>query len=426
MNWLQKIVRSRAFFSALIGLSVMGTVYFTTSYFYGEAFTESWEEIELNPILDVEGETVFPFEGDIGYQYFLQTFNKTRNARLNEMEAVYNEQIASLWQYYDEQRAYEVDEVELTNLYALNQRNWPTSWVEVDEPLYIALEKAYTVMELSNGHFNLFGGELHNYWDERFTGLSPELVDPAIDVTSAQELSDIVDALAVVASHSAPIEFDPITSAIRINVAKNDFISLDFQYIEEALAIEALNAYFINESPDDIGFFYTVDGYVLTRGTNIMGYQEYWSYDLLAPSELVNDSLVLVSLSGPQPTYSLTLTDTRHPSSYYYSATGDINNLDQLRHPYYSSITGYPSTTMRQINAVGIGTLHEDLALLLKWYNGTPSQWQTDIESLALQDIYVAILNTPSQSLSSTDYELYQYQSLTAIVEIEESVTIHD
>jgi hypothetical protein len=281
-------------------------------------------------------------------------------------------------------------------------------------------------MQTSEGHYNLFAGELHAFWDERYTDLSPELVDPAIDVEAAQELAAIVNALALVDAHSAPIEFDPTLTAIKLNVAKNDDISLDFQYIEEALAIRALNEYFTTDDHDDIGFFYTVDGYLVTRGVNVGGYQGYWSYDLLAPTELVNDSLVLVSLSGPQSTYSLTLTDTRHPSSYYYSATGDVNNLDQLRHPYYSAVSGYPSRTMRQISAIGIGDMLHDLALLIKWYNGTLSQWETDIDSINPLDIYVAILNTPSQSLSSTEYQLYQYNSLQAIVEIDDTVSIQD
>lgn len=425
MSIITKFFRSRLFYSILIGLSVTSVVYYTVSSIYGEQYYANWEEIEVTSIEDVSGETIFPFEGDIGHQYYLGSLNKNRAAYLAEMSALYNREIAHLWRLFDKQRSYEEDHFVVTNLHVLNQMTWPTNWVQVDDQLFTALHSAYQAELTSNHHFSIFGGKLADYWDERFYGLNPELIDPSISSEAAEELSAITTKLAEVSSNVDAIQFDVDAKMVRINVEENALLELDFQFFEDALAIEALNEYFANDDIDDSGFFYSVDGYIETRGLNPNGYLNYWSFEVIAPKIEMSDVIATFSFAHDGPIHQITLTDIRHPLSYYYSPIDDINNLNEVRHPYYSAVTGYPSREIRQITVIGTSSLVSDLAATLRWAQWNAEFIRSTLINTQRTDIIVAIIDTPLHSLSSLDYDLTVYQGFNTSVEFDPEITIN-
>ena len=407
-NIFQKITQSRWFISALIGASVMGTVYFGVSYVYGEQYTESWETIELLPIEDIEGTTVYPFEGDIQYRFYLQSIHKTRAARLREMGAIYNAEIAKLWRLIDADRRYMVDGQELVNVASLNAMGWPTDWIEVDPLLLSLLQHAYQVMEMTDGHFNLFGGMLHHYWNDRFYDQFPQLIDPTSDVDAATQLADIVATLSSVMVEDA-IEFDNVDSRLRINIAKTENLQLNLQYFEQAYALDVLQSVFVEDEVEDIGFFVAQDGYISTRGQNPTAYQGFWSFQVLLPESGTPQVVSEVSLPGPESRIQLTWTDVRHPLHYRYNDEGLVTPLTHVRHPYYSARSGYPIEEYRQLTMVGKNQIRDYLAVAIALWTHERSSWSTTLSALQSSMLYASMVLDINQNVLDPEFELYYF-----------------
>ena len=189
---------------------------------------------------------------------------------------------------------------------------------------------------------------------------------------------------------------------------------------------KALNDYFATDAVDDSGFFISSDGYLLTRGNNPSGYLNYWSFEVLAPTIAVTDVLATVSFASESPARQITFSDVRHPLSYYYSPIDDVTNLNEVRHPYYSAITGFPSREIRSISLIGKGSLVEDIASMVHWIQWNAEFISTTMQNEARMDIIVAVIDTPFQALDSSEYDLTLYEGFTTSITIDDAVIIND
>lgn len=146
------------------------------------------------------GANVNPFDTVMQFDYFLYDHQSENYAK--KMEELYKSEIIRLHQLYDTHYKYyynKEDKIVYNNAYILNQQYGSGKEIYLDQDLYNLLKDSIEYCEISNGYFNIFAGQLSDYWNNIFNSLFPggvlEELDPLYSLEQKEELERLVAAM---------------------------------------------------------------------------------------------------------------------------------------------------------------------------------------------------------------------------------------
>jgi hypothetical protein len=323
------------------------------------------------------------------------------------IETMLNESIRDISILTDSVNLYENNFGVIKNLAYLNQHfNEP---VRLSPELYSMLKRAWDASVESNGIYHIFAGELQAFWEQQFLGDNPASTDPQHDELTSARLDSICEALAVQAdlvNYGFTWDDDDTTVMISTNPTYQEYLKLDFQNLRTAFGMEYLYNEFVEANYKD-GYFVSSEGYLSVLGPNPEYSNGKWFLNVANPGGSP-DPAAIIEFDEVTQINSVMVTDL---TAYSYTVRSDFSlpSVDIRRHPFYSSLTGYPSNFFRSIAILSESSTIVEMAIdALKLFHQTVQETTQDLEtSRNNSNVYVALYNSGNPIESDNLHMVY-------------------
>ena len=172
------------------------------------------------------GAHVNPFDTVMQLNYFLYDHKSENYAK--KMEDLYKSEIIRLHQLYDTHYKYyynKEEKIVYNNAYILNSKYGSQEEISLDPDLYNLLKDSINYCEITNGYFNIFAGQLSDYWKNIFNSLFPggvlEELDPLYSLEQKEELERLVAAMPTLEETKSLFTFNDKKKTVVFNELKN-------------------------------------------------------------------------------------------------------------------------------------------------------------------------------------------------------------
>lgn len=163
----------------------------------------TWATIIANTdnIHSTSTNSVSPFNTVMQLNYFLNDDNGSQNDKiLQDVTKLYNDEISRLHCYFDRHYNYlNNDDSIITNLKVINDSFGKNIPIKCSKELYSLLKLSMECYDLTKGYFNIFTGNITNYWDEIFYEIynygDLNDFDPFFNNQKKEELELLVDSI---------------------------------------------------------------------------------------------------------------------------------------------------------------------------------------------------------------------------------------
>ena len=255
------------------------------------------------------------------------------------------------------------------NIYTIN--NSINQFVEVDLKLYELLQDAYQKTLQENSHYNMFTKTIADMWLNNYSSYyyDREINDPLVNEIQKEFLDKASLIYNDKTNYSLEFKTEENKYFVKLNLNDNCYINdevivqIDLNTLKNAYAMELVADYLISADLTN-GFLVSKNGYKLSLG----GSYTYTGKDNLVIYRPVSISyrsdLEIASLESLGKTAYVSFNDYR--SSEWDMNLYSFKHEEQpiYRHPYYSSIDGYPHNYMRSANIVSTNKKLYDIAYL--------------------------------------------------------------
>ncbi len=332
-------------------LFIIGAFFITKGIVDANRLEPGWESLALSKVMNAEGVEIYPFNYEINLHYYFSTRDQEKREQMVQMESYFNEKIAEISNLLDADNLYLDDNNQyLVNLAYINQHSAET--LTIAEPLYSMLKQAYHFTIESSGEYNIFAGNLRLFWEQQFLSDNPTSTDPQHDLVTQNQLNGIVQDLARQSSLlNIGLTFNDANNQLSIAYHQDNTneLMIDFQYLKYAFALDYLQQSFIEQNYR-WGYFTSSYGHLALLGPNPEYTEQDWILNIAYPGD-ASESLARMTYSNVNQLQSVMISDS---TRYSYSIRSDfsLDTPDRLRHPFYSSTTGYPSDSFRNFVAV--------------------------------------------------------------------------
>lgn len=289
---------------------------------------------------------VYPFDTNLIYAMYASK-DLHRGKDVMALESIIGEFTFKTHALFDRHYYYLAEDgTPIQNLKVVND-NYGGDWITVDEDLYSVLKIAAEATKLSDGKFNMFIGELSDYWDYYINEVNAnwdfpnETIDPAQSETGIQEIASLVENTPQAEDVDSVLEFDDATGSVRFNRYKDKTVSITLGGIGKGYLTEELYQKFCAAGKTN-GVLYAGSSSIITMDK--YAYDGNWTIQLSNPygvfyspvGSLVFNEKMAVSTSGAQV-------------NYYYAYVGDEL---VLRHHIIDAVTGYPMQYYNQVTLI--------------------------------------------------------------------------
>ncbi len=347
----------RLFKNTKLMLGLAATLFIVGAFFITKGIVDSnrlepgWETLALSKVLNAEGVEIYPFNYEINLHYYFSTRDQEKREQMVQMETYLNEKIVEISNLLDADNLYwDQNNQYIVNLAYINQHSDET--LTIVEPLYSMIKQAYHYTIESSGKYNFFAGNLRLFWEQQFLSDNPTSTDPQHDLNTQNQLISIVQDLARQASvFNSGFIFDDENKQLTIayHQENTNELFIDFQYLKYAFAIDYLQQLFIEQNYR-WGYFTSSYGHLALLGSNPEYTEQDWILNIAFPGD-ASESLARMTYSNVNQLQSVMISDsTRY--SYPIRSDFSLDTPDRLRHPFYSSTTGYPSDSFRNFVTV--------------------------------------------------------------------------
>ena len=152
----------------------------------------TWENIFSEKVLASNGSTVDPFNTSMYLKYFIEDSLENKGVFIEELTTLYQDKVADLHKKFDRHQSYYIDITDhekgtITNIKTVNESLDTGMPVKLDEETYNLLKLGVEYTKYSEGYFNIFIGELTDFWDKIFNNWREE--DPYLHHIEENEKS---------------------------------------------------------------------------------------------------------------------------------------------------------------------------------------------------------------------------------------------
>lgn len=132
-----------------------------------------WHNIIAKSVLSANNRSVNPFNTVMNLKYFVSDSETNKEALIENVTNVFNENVVDLHKKFDRHYRYYLnnenkEEGYYSNVYDVNESLDTNTPVKLNDDTYELLKFSVEYTKYTNGYFNLFVGELTQFWDEYF------------------------------------------------------------------------------------------------------------------------------------------------------------------------------------------------------------------------------------------------------------------
>lgn len=319
----------------------------------------NWENIFATTLSTTEGAVVNPFNTSMYLKYFIDESLENKDDFIAKITDIYQEKVNDLHKKFDRHHSYYVDfknynKGKINNIKILNESLDSGEFIELDDETYNLLKMSVEYTKYSGGYFNIFVGELTDFWDDIFKDWTkdPYLhnVDPENIASKENERilkEEILPSIPSIDQIDDVLEFDEEKKAVRFNSLKDENgksrgkISISVGGIAKGYATELVKQELVNKN-------YT-QGYLFSGGSSISSLSKPIYNNSKGQNLGIVDPRTVGSLFDKKEAVSVYLKEEFNMStsgnyiggkSFYYK----INKTGEYvtRHHIINPFTGYP------------------------------------------------------------------------------------
>ena len=290
---------------------------------------------------------VDPFDTNLIYTLYSNSY-LTSYKEVMKIESITGKYVFDTHKLFDRHYYYLDENNRLINNLKVVNDNYGGEWIAIEDDLFQVLKIAMEVTRFSQGKFNLFIGELSDYWDRYINDLNAdwdfasETQDPEQTEEGKRDISRLVAETPTYQEIDDVLEFDESKKQVRFNRYKDaEKVSISLGGIGKGYLTENLYQKFKKEKLTDGASYAGASSIVFMdkRSDN-----NPWTVQMSNPygyyynplGRLKIDEKYALSTSGAQV-------------NYYYTY---VDGILKLRHHIIDASTGYPQDYYNQVTLI--------------------------------------------------------------------------
>lgn len=136
-------------------------------------YSGTWETIFAPSVIATHGGKVNPFNTSMSLKYFIDSNLDNKETIIEEVTSIYQNNIINLHQKFDRHNSYYLDQNDkekgkYSNIKTINESLDTGNPVKLDKETFDLLKLGVEFTKYTEGYFNIFVGELTDYWDDIF------------------------------------------------------------------------------------------------------------------------------------------------------------------------------------------------------------------------------------------------------------------
>lgn len=290
---------------------------------------------------------VDPFDTNLIYTLYSSSY-LTSYKEVMHIESLTGKYIFDTHKQFDRHYYYLDENGRLINNLKVVNDNYGGGWIKIDDDLFEVLKIAVEVTKFSQGKFNLFIGELSDYWNHYINELNAdwdfasETQDPEQTEEGKRAIAQLVSETPNYQEIDDVLEFDESGKQVRFNRYKNaDKVSISLGGIGKGYLTENLYQRFKKENLTD-GASYAGSSSIVFMGERSSG--DPWTVQMSNPYGYYYNPLGRLKITEK---YALSTSGAQ--VNYYYTY---VDGTLKLRHHIIDSVTGYPQDYYNQVTLI--------------------------------------------------------------------------
>lgn len=315
----------------------------------------TWENIYAKELITTINSKVNPFNTSMSLKYFVSEEIENKDVLIQNVKEIYQTNIESLHKKYDRHYSYYLDENNKDlglekNIKDVNESLDTDTYVKLNKETYDLLKLGVEYTKYSEGYFNIFVGEITDFWDEVFKeayNFGDISLDPYYSNEQKEKLDSLVEGIPITNEEiDKVLEFKDDTLEVKFNSLKENKsskgkISISVGGIAKGVATDIVKEKLLEKGYNQ-GYLFSGGSSVSSLGTPIYNNDKGQYLSVVDPrtAHLFGDdkkAAIGVCLSEE---FSMS-TSGNYTSGKSYSFKDDLDNYI-TRHHIINSFTGYP------------------------------------------------------------------------------------
>ncbi len=315
--------------------------------------TGTWEDIIAPTITAIHGGSVNPFNTSMSLKYFFNDELEDKENILENVKTIYQSNVVELHKKFDRHNSYYLDNNnhdlgKYKNIKDVNASLNSNEYVKLDKETFEMLKLGVEYSKYTNGYFNIFCGEITDFWDEVFSDAQFNDIskDPFFSFERRELLEELVDSVPNPSQMDEVLIFDEETCSVKFNslIKENklmDKISISIGGIAKGVATDMIKKILLSNGYET--------GYLFSGGSSVTSLKDPIYDNGKGQYISVLDPRTSASLFEKKKAFGIYLKDEfsmstsgNYTSGKSYSFIDKDTNDYITRHHIVNSYTGYP------------------------------------------------------------------------------------
>ena len=315
----------------------------------------TWENIYAKELITTINSKVNPFNTSMSLKYFVSEEIENKDVLIQNIKEIYQTNIESLHKKYDRHYSYYLNENNKDlglekNIKDVNESLDTNTYVKLNKETYDLLKLGVEYTKYSEGYFNIFVGEITDFWDEVFKeayNFGDISLDPYYSNEQKEKLDLLVKAVPIANEEiDSVLEFKDDTLEVKFNSLKENNsskgkISISVGGIAKGVATDVVKEKLLEKGYNQ-GYLFSGGSSVSSLGTPIYNNDKGQYLSVVDPrtAHLFGDDKKAALGVYLSEEFSMS-TSGNYTSGKSYSFKDDLDNYI-TRHHIINSFTGYP------------------------------------------------------------------------------------
>ena len=315
----------------------------------------TWENIYAKELITTINSKVNPFNTSMSLKYFVSEEIENKDVLIQNIKEIYQTNIESLHKKYDRHYSYYLNENNKDlglekNIKDVNESLDSDTYVKLNKETYDLLKLGVEYTKYSEGYFNIFVGEITDFWDEVFKeayNFGDISLDPYYSNEQKEKLDSLVKAIPIANEEiDKVLEFKDDTLEVKFNSLKENNsskgkISISVGGIAKGVATDIVKEKLLEKGYNQ-GYLFSGGSSVSSLGTPIYNNDKGQYLSVVDPrtAHLFGDDKKAALGVYLSEEFSMS-TSGNYTSGKSYSFKDDTDNYI-TRHHIINSFTGYP------------------------------------------------------------------------------------
>lgn len=327
-------------------------------------YSGAWQNILAKSFMTTDNVKVEAFNTVMTLKYFIEESVEDKESLINDVTSIYQDNVSDYHKKFDRHYSYYLDHNDkekglYTNIRDVNKSLDSGKFVKLNEDTYNLLKFSVDATKYSECYFNIFVGELTDFWDDMFSNYSSSLSEeewiaflnnePYYNETTRETIQKIVDSIPSTSEEvNQVIEFNDETKEVRFNSLKDSNgeskgkISISVGGVAKGYATDLLKEKLLEKGYDK-GYLFSGASSILSLGEPIYNNSKGQALSVLDPrtSHLFGEQQKKAFSINLKDAFSMS-TSGNYTSGKSYTFKDLETNEIVTRHHIINSFTGYP------------------------------------------------------------------------------------